>query len=296
VLISTPVHLRALLASEIELPPLRLVVCATAPLGADIAMLFEGRFGVEVHEVYGFTEAGMVATRRTVSEPRWWLLPGLKMHESEGSVTVSGGHVPAPVAFTDLIEVNDAEHFMLLGRSGDLVNIAGKRTSISYLEHQLSGIEGVDDAAFFMPDETGNDVTRLMAFAVAPGLDREQLLKALAQRVDPVFLPRPLYLVDRLPRNSTGKLPPVGSTVDAKTATWTNTIGDPELIGVWKDPEFNPKHEAVYYARVIEIPTPRWTAYEARRFNVQMSKDVPMVTQERAYTSPIWYTPPSRAD
>ena len=83
----------------------------------------------------------------------------------------------------------------------------------------------------------------------------------------------------------------VGSTVDVANATWTNTIGDPELISVWKDPDFDPKLRTVYYARVIEIPTPRWTAYEAKRFGVKMLPEVPMVTQERAYTSPIWYTP-----
>jgi hypothetical protein len=88
-----------------------------------------------------------------------------------------------------------------------------------------------------------------------------------------------------------GKLPPVGNTVNIEKATWTNTIGDPELITVWTDPEFDPAQTAFYYARVIEIPTPRWTAYEALRFNVKMSEDVPMTTQERAYTSPIWYTP-----
>jgi hypothetical protein len=88
-----------------------------------------------------------------------------------------------------------------------------------------------------------------------------------------------------------GKLPAVGNTVDVKNATWTNTIGTPELITVWTDPDFDPQQSAFYYARVIEIPTPRWTAYEARRFNVTMPDDVPMVTQERAYTSPIWYTP-----
>ena len=88
-----------------------------------------------------------------------------------------------------------------------------------------------------------------------------------------------------------GKLPPVGNTVDVKNATWRNTIGDPELITVWKDPDFDPAKPAFYYARVIEIPTPRWTAYDAKRFSVKMSKEVPMTTQERAYTSPIWYTP-----
>jgi len=88
-----------------------------------------------------------------------------------------------------------------------------------------------------------------------------------------------------------GKLPPVGNTVDVKNATWTNTIGTPELITVWKDPDFDPKQHAFYYARIIEIPTPRWTAYEAKRFGIKMPKEVPMVTQERAYTSPIWYNP-----
>ena len=88
-----------------------------------------------------------------------------------------------------------------------------------------------------------------------------------------------------------GKLPPIGNTVDVERATWSNTIGDPELITVWTDPDFDPTQAAVYYARVIEIPTPRWTAYDAKRFGVKMSDEVPMITQERAYTSPIWYTP-----
>jgi Protein of unknown function (DUF3604) len=91
--------------------------------------------------------------------------------------------------------------------------------------------------------------------------------------------------------NARGKLAPVGSTVDLKTATWTNTIGDPELITVWKDPSFDSKARAFYYVRVIEIPTPRWTAYDSVRFGVKMDPKVPMITQERAYTSPIWYTP-----
>ncbi len=88
-----------------------------------------------------------------------------------------------------------------------------------------------------------------------------------------------------------GKLPPVGNTVDVPNASWTNTIGATELITVWKDPDFDASMRAFYYARVLEIPTPRWTAYEAKRFNISMPPEVPMVTQERAYTSPIWYTP-----
>jgi hypothetical protein len=95
---------------------------------------------------------------------------------------------------------------------------------------------------------------------------------------------------DRKP-DAKGKLPAVGNTVDVKNATWTNTIGAPELITVWRDPEFDGSLQAFYYARVIEIPTPRWTAYDAKRYGVEMDPEVPMITQERAYTSPIWYTP-----
>ena len=95
---------------------------------------------------------------------------------------------------------------------------------------------------------------------------------------------------DREP-GADGKLPPVGNTVDVKRATWTNSIGSPELISVWRDPAFDPSAPAFYYARVIEIPTPRWTAYEAMRYGIEMSDEVPMFAQERAYTSPIWHTP-----
>ena len=88
-----------------------------------------------------------------------------------------------------------------------------------------------------------------------------------------------------------GKLAPVGNTVDVAKASWTNTIGDPELATVWTDPDFNPAQRAFYYARAIEIPTPRWTAYDAARFGTDPSSEVPMVIQERAYSSPIWYRP-----
>jgi Protein of unknown function (DUF3604) len=96
---------------------------------------------------------------------------------------------------------------------------------------------------------------------------------------------------DKRKPGADGKLPPVGSTVDVENATWTNTIGDPELITVWQDPAFDPKQPAFYYARVLEIPTPRWTAYDAKRFGVKAPQGATMTLQERAYTSPIWYTP-----
>ena len=88
-----------------------------------------------------------------------------------------------------------------------------------------------------------------------------------------------------------GKVPRVGNTVNVPEATWTNTIGDGQLSTVWTDPDFDPEESAFYYVRVLEIPTPRWTAHDAKRFGVTMSEEVPMTTQERAYTSPIWYKP-----
>jgi hypothetical protein len=96
---------------------------------------------------------------------------------------------------------------------------------------------------------------------------------------------------DRRKPDAQGKLPPVGNTVDVTTATWTDTIGDPSLGTVWTDPDFDPSARAFYYARVLEIPTPRWTNYDAVRLGVKMSPEVPMTQQERAWTSPIWYTP-----
>jgi hypothetical protein len=106
--------------------------------------------------------------------------------------------------------------------------------------------------------------------------------------------PREVYDVawsdDREPGDD-GRCPPVGSTVDVEDATWLNTIGAPELIAVWQDPDFDPEQKAFYYGRVLEIPTPRWTAYDAKYFGTEPEPGTEMELQERAYTSPIWYSP-----
>jgi Protein of unknown function (DUF3604) len=128
---------------------------------------------------------------------------------------------------------------------------------------------------------------------IGANLDRIQVVKgwldAKGQTHEKVF--DVAWSGSRKPDPSTGKLPLVGTTVDVANATWTNTIGASELITVWKDPDFDPAQRAFYYARVLEIPTPRWTAYDAKYFGVKMPPEVPMTGQERAYTSPIWYTP-----
>ena len=128
---------------------------------------------------------------------------------------------------------------------------------------------------------------------VGANLDRIQVIKGWLDKAGELH--EKVYDVvwsgDRKPDPKTGKLPPVGDTVDVAEATWTNTIGAPELVAVWKDPDFDASQRAFYYARVLEIPTPRWTAYDAKRFGIKMDKEVPMKAQQRAYTSPIWYTP-----
>ena len=128
---------------------------------------------------------------------------------------------------------------------------------------------------------------------IGANLDRYQIVKgwvdAKGEMQEKVY--DVAWSGDRKP-GADGKVPSVGSTVDVANATWTNTIGAPELIAVWTDPDFDPTQRAFYYGRVLEIPTPRWTAYDAKYFNVKMAPEVPMQMQERAYTSPIWYSPP----
>lgn len=129
---------------------------------------------------------------------------------------------------------------------------------------------------------------------IGANLDRIQIIKGWLDAAGDVH--EKVYDVawgdaDRRQAGADGRLPPVGNTVDVKNAVWTNTIGDPELIAVWKDPEFDAGQRAFYYARVIEIPTPRWTAYDAKRFGIEPLPETTMMLQERAYSSPIWYTP-----
>jgi hypothetical protein len=156
-------------------------------------------------------------------------------------------------------------------------------------------LKGVPMGGDLSKAEKGKSPSFLVAAMKDPyngNLDRIQIVKgwldAKGKTQEKVY--DVVWSGDRKPAKD-GNLPPVGNTVDVKNATWTNTIGSPELIKVWKDPDFNSTQSAFYYARVIEIPTPRWTAYDAKRFNVNMDNEVPMTTQERAYTSPIWYTP-----
>jgi hypothetical protein len=154
------------------------------------------------------------------------------------------------------------------------------------------GVPMGGDLRAAQPGKSPTFLVGAMKDPLSGNLDRVQIVKgwidARGARQEKVY---DVAWSDGRKPGPNGKLPPVGSTVDLANATWTNTIGASELITVWKDPEFDSRLRAVYYARVIEIPTPRWTAYDAKYFGVEAPEGTPMTTQERAYTSPIWYTP-----
>ncbi len=210
VLVSTPVHLRTLLASGMPLPPLDLIVCATAPLTQALAREAEERFAARLLEIYGSTETGQIALRRTAQTETFKLWPGVRLRADNGQVYAHGGHIEQMTPMCDVIEISGDDEFTLHGRTADLVNVAGKRSSFGYLNAQLNAIPGVKDGVFFLRETDGGaatGITRLAAVAVAPELSASTLIERLRSRIDPVFLPRPLLLVDRLPRNATGKLP-----------------------------------------------------------------------------------------
>lgn len=213
VLVTTPYHLRMLLAEARELPAVAMVVSATAPLAVELAREAEARFGAPLLEIYGCTEAGQLATRRPVQGDTWETFSGVRVSRRESPVPgeagwyAEGGHIEAPTRLSDVLELHGPERFRLVGRDADMVNVAGKRASIAHLNHLLCAIPGVIDGAFFNPDSGARDVQRLTAFVVTETLTPQAVLAELRRRTDAVFLPRPLYRVDRLPRAATGKLP-----------------------------------------------------------------------------------------
>ena len=207
VLVTTPVHLRACVVEAARFPALEFVLSATAPLSVELARTAEAQYRTQVLEIYGCTEAGSIASRRTVSDSAWRVYDDMRLLQADGGHCVSGPQLAAAVPLNDVIIQHGATEFTLIGRSADLVNIAGKRISLGDLNHKLTEIPGVIDGAFFMPEETEGQVTRLMAFVVAPALSAERILTELRQKMDAVFLPRPLCMVDALPRTESGKLP-----------------------------------------------------------------------------------------
>ncbi len=206
-LMTTPFHLNAYLSEHTMLRGLEGIMSATMPLALNVAQQAETLWRVPVHEIYGCTEGGMIASRRTTEREAWTLAHQLHMRQEDGHTWVRGGHVGEWLLLTDRITPRTRREFLLHGPHYDLVKVAGKRASLAALNAALTRVAGVLDGTFYWPDQGRSGNGRLSAFVVAPGVSRAAILAGLRQRIDPVFLPRPLHLVDSLPRNATGKLP-----------------------------------------------------------------------------------------
>jgi acyl-coenzyme A synthetase/AMP-(fatty) acid ligase len=204
-LITSPYHLRHLLASSVELPPVDLVLSATAPLAPALAAEAERRLGAQVIEIYGCTEAGSMATRRTAHEQIWTPYPELRFSVRDGATVVNAGHLADAVVVGDRVELAPDGRFTLLGRDADMIKIGGRRGSLSDIAARIATLPGVTDQAVFMP--TDGETARPAALIVAPGRSADDLRRELGALLDAVFVPRPLRIVDALPRDELGKLP-----------------------------------------------------------------------------------------
>jgi acyl-coenzyme A synthetase/AMP-(fatty) acid ligase len=205
-LATTPLHLRAIALESLMLSDIACIISSTMPLARTLAANAESLLGAPLVEIYGSTETGAIATRRTAVADVWHPLDGIRMRVAEAA-WCQGGHVEHPVRLADRIRLTGGGGFVLEGRVGDMVKIAGKRTSLAALNSMLIAVPGVLDGVFFSPLEDSAGHSRLGAIVVAPEVDGPAIVARLAQHIDTVFLPRPLYRVDALPREESGKLP-----------------------------------------------------------------------------------------
>lgn len=204
VLVTTPVHLRAFVRAGLNYPHVCRVISATAPLDAGLAAQAEAQFSAPVHEVFGATETCVIAHRRAVTGAAWALYDSVQISSEAGATTavipsrgIAGQVLPDQITLAD-----DGRSFTVTGRDSDLIKLAGKRASLAALNQQLLAIDGVEDGVLFQRGQG-----RLAALVAAPGLTAQQLRRALARQMDPVFLPRQVVFAEALPRNAVGKLP-----------------------------------------------------------------------------------------
>lgn len=221
ILVTTPVHLASCVEAGLTWPAVDMVISATAPLPQTLAERVESLLTTQVLEIYGSTETGSIASRRTCRDPAWtWYDSVRPLREADG-ISVTADFIPAPTMVADLLDLDGDAGFRLVGRAAEMLKVGGKRASLADLNLKLTAIEGVRDGVFVAPDGDRDPVGRLAVIAVAPGLTRQALIAGLAGRIDPVFYPRRVVFVDRLPRNEAGKLPREGLLRILETATET---------------------------------------------------------------------------
>ena len=214
-LVTTPYHLKTLLLAGVPLPVVSLLLSATAPLSPQLAAQAERAMQGQLIEIYGCTEAGQVASRRTTAGEHWTTLGDLRITATAtdtdtdiavDTFTVSGGHVEQPTPLADVLVLDGPQHFRLLGRANDLIHVAGKRSSLAHLNFHLNRIEGVEDGAFWLPDVVTEGIVRTVAFVVSATLTPRDVTAALRLHIETPFVPRRVVMVAALPRAETGKL------------------------------------------------------------------------------------------
>ena len=221
--ITTPLHLKACIKTGVPLPGVKQFISATAPLQIELAQLCETQYSARVMEIFGCTEVGSMACRRTIETEQWTVLEDITLQaiNEHNEIQINTARSIKHFPFNDIIELLDEQHFILKGRKEDLINLAGKRTSLAYLNHHLQSYEELTDACFYQDallkkSNKVNAITeyQLVAFVVlktpAAMNNKHMLIKIrhyLQQRIESVFLPKKIFFVDTLPRNTTGKLP-----------------------------------------------------------------------------------------
>jgi acyl-coenzyme A synthetase/AMP-(fatty) acid ligase len=199
-LVSTPAHLKACVGANLKWHNVEMILSSTGPLLPDLAKAVERSFNAPLMEIFGSTETQSYASRRLTESAQWTPYVGMRLSRDGGVFRVSGGHLPRGVNLDDRFEIAADGRFRIIGRSTEIIKVAGKRTSLAELNNLLNAIDGIDDGVFFQHNDE-----RLGALVVGD-LSRQQIFAALKNAIDPVFLPRPVYRVERLPRNEVGKL------------------------------------------------------------------------------------------
>lgn len=210
VLVSTPLHLRALAESDLDFPEVALIVSASAPLESALAARVEDRLGAPLLEMFGSTETCVFATRRTALETEWRLYPDVQLSPAENGTRVSAPWFAQDQVLQDVLEMRGERLFVLRGRNSDLIEVAGKRASLADITRRLCAIPGVADAVVYQPEAAAGTANRVAALVVSRGATEKQIVEALSAGLDSVFVPRPLVFVDAIPRDALGKVPRAG--------------------------------------------------------------------------------------
>jgi len=222
ILVSTPLHLRAIARSGLSFPPVTRVLCATAPLSQELAQEVSNLLQTDICEFYGCSEAGCLASRDPVTTNEWRFFAEFSIDRSKERVCINAAHLRETVTLADQIEFLEDGRFLLQGRGADIVKIGGKRGSIAELTDRLLALNGVVDAVIFRPESDAGRETRLTALVVCPQRDIKEIRRDFARSIDSVFVPRPMRAVDALPRNRTGKL----RNADLQRLTDSDTLRD----------------------------------------------------------------------